>query len=131
MPGKPNMTDALPTRRLLVADDEPDAAEVLAQLLRLMLPGWSVSVVHGGQAAVEQARRDPLDVVVLDIEMPVLGGAEAAAALRAEAQGAPLVLIAVSGNVSKVAAAAAGGVFDHALAKPVDLTALEKLIVLH
>ena len=126
------MTDSpLPARRLLVVDDEPDAAQVLAQLLRLMLPGWSVSVVYDGQAAVEQARHAHLDVIVLDIEMPVLDGAEAAVTLRAEADGAPLVLIAVSANVSKVAAAAAGGVFDHALSKPVDMAALGKLIALH
>lgn len=125
------MTATQPARRLLVADDEPDAAEVLAQLLRLALPGWCVGVVHDGQAAVEQARRGHPDVVVLDLDMPVLGGAEAAAVLRAEAHGAPLVLIAVSGNAAKVALAAGAGVFDHALSKPVDMAALERCIALH
>jgi two-component system response regulator DesR len=121
------MVNASHTRHLLVVDDEADSADALAELLRLVLPRWDVAVAYAGSAAVERGRRGPLEVIVLDIEMPGLDGFAAAAALRAAAPGAALVLIAVSGNPSKVAAALASSVFDHALPKPVDLARLTAL----
>ena len=128
-PAERNMTDVFPIKQLLVVDDEPDTAQMLAQLLRLLLPGrWKVSLAFDGQAAVEHARRDHFDVVVMDIEMPVLDGVGAATAMRAAAGSAPPMLIAASANASKITAATAAGVFDHALLKPVDIAALERLI---
>jgi len=122
------MSDALPPRRLLVVDDEPDTADVLAQLLQLLLPGWSVGVAYDGQTALEQAQRDWPDAVVLDIEMPVLDGVGAAMALRADAHGTAPVLVAVSGSILKADAARARGVFDHVMLKPVDAAALGRLL---
>ena len=121
------MVDAPHTQHLLVVDDEADSADVLAELLRLVLPHWDVAVAYGGSTAVESGRRGPLEAVVLDIERPGLDGFGAAVALRAAAQGALPVLIAVSGNPSKVAAARGSGVFDHALPKPIDVAQLKAL----
>ena len=121
------MVDTLPTRHLLVVDDEADSADALAALLRLVLPHWDVAVAYGGSAAVECGRCGPLEAIVLDIEMPGLDGFGAAAALRAATQGTLPVLIAVSGNPSKVVAALASGVFDHALRKPIDVAQLKAL----
>ena len=121
------MLDTLPTRHLLVVDNEADSADALAALLRLALPHWNVVVAYDGWAAVECARCGRLAAVVLDIEMPGLDGFGAAAALRVAAQSALPVLIAVSGNSSKLAAALAGGAFDHALPKPIDLVRLTAL----
>jgi signal transduction histidine kinase/FixJ family two-component response regulator len=114
-------------RRILVADDNVDAAESLAVLLRL--EGHVVEVVHDGEAALGAARGFRPDVVLLDIGMPKLNGYEAARRLRTAAAGGPLALIAVTGwgqSEDRHQAALAG--FDHHLTKPVDFERLLELV---
>ena len=67
-----------------------------------------------GRQAVDIARDTRPDVVILDLEMPVLNGFDAAAAIRATLSPPPM-LVAVSGAPAAVIAAEAGSVFDHAL----------------
>ena len=66
--------------RLLVVDDNQDAAVSLAMLLRLQ--GHEVRVAHDGPAALEMAKAYPPDVVFLDIGMPGMDGYEVARRLR-------------------------------------------------
>ena len=79
--------------RILVADDNRDAAESLAVLLTLI--DHEVLVVDDGSAAVEAAKHWEPDIAVLDLDMPVMNGFAAALALRA--QHPRLALIALSG----------------------------------
>jgi len=81
--------------RLLVVDDNEDAAESLALLLRL--DGHAVRVVHGGEAAIEAALQDPPDAVLLDLNMPGVDGYEVARRLKADPSSRDIVLIAVTG----------------------------------
>src|SRR5207302_10811805 len=67
-------------RRLLVVDDNVDAAETLAHLLRL--EGHDVQVAHDGFAALEQAPSFQPQLVILDIGMPKMDGYELARRLR-------------------------------------------------
>jgi two-component system LytT family response regulator len=79
--------------RVFVAEDEPLAREALLALLG-RTPGWEVLGAAGdGRAALEACLRDPPDVLLTDIRMPVLGGLELAAALRAEASRTQIVFI--------------------------------------
>jgi DNA-binding LytR/AlgR family response regulator len=79
--------------RALVAEDEPLAREALVAMLG-RLPGWEVvGAAADGRAALEACLRDAPDVLFTDIRMPVLGGLELAAALRAEAQRTQIVFI--------------------------------------
>jgi PAS domain S-box-containing protein len=86
---------ASPARVILLADDNVDAAEVLAELLRV--EGHEVVVAHDGHAAAELATRVRPHVLVLDIGMPGLNGYEVARTVRAQEWGGSALLIAATG----------------------------------
>ena len=114
-------------RKILVADDNRDAANALALLLRLA--GHDVRVAHDGQAALALAREFQPDCAVLDIGMPDLNGYEVARRLRHSAFGKHVRLIALTGwgqDDDKRRARDAG--FDHHLTKPVDRERLDALL---
>lgn len=119
-------TSPLRVRRVLIADDNRDAAETLAMLLRLS--GNEVYVAHGGTQALSLARSARPDVAVLDIGMPDIDGYAVARHIRAEEGGRGMLLIAVTGwgqEGDKRQAFEAG--FDHHLTKPMDPLELERL----
>ena len=111
--------DSIAARRILVVDDNVDAANTLHDLLDL--DGFSVSTVYDGVAAVAMAEAFQPEIVVMDIGMPGMDGYDAARLIRQQPGGAGMVLIAVTGwgqATDKKRASAAG--FDHHLVKPVD-----------
>jgi len=117
-------TDGL---RVLVVDDNPDSAESLSQLMRIL--GYPVAVAHDGIEAVEAAIAWRPAVVLMDIGMPRMGGLDAAQAMRALPGGERFWLVALSGwgqNEDRRKSREAG--FDHHFVKPVDLEALIDLI---
>ena len=81
--------------RVLVVEDNIDAAESLATLLRL----WNhdVSVVHDGRLALEAAREQQPEVVLLDIGLPGLDGYQVARRLRDEIGLDHALLVAMTG----------------------------------
>jgi CheY-like chemotaxis protein len=114
-------------RRILVVDDNRDAAESLAKLLRLK--GHDLAVAHDGLEAVRAATTFRPDVLLLDIGMPKMNGYEAARHVREQPWGKDMVLVAVTGwghEEDKRRATEAG--FDHHLTKPVEPSGLEKLL---
>jgi PAS domain S-box-containing protein len=96
---EPNHDDGGPVdsrcRRILVADDFPQSAEILARLLRQ--DGNEVKIAQDGIEAVEAAADFRPDVAVLDIAMPKLDGFEAARRIRAQPWGKRMLLVALSG----------------------------------
>jgi PAS domain S-box-containing protein len=115
------------TRRVLVADDNRDAAESMGMLLRLM--GNEVRTVHDGVEAVEEAETFQPDVILLDIGMPRLNGYDAARQIRGQDWSAGTMLVALTGwgqEDDKRRATEAG--FDRHFTKPVNPADLEKLI---
>ena len=114
------------SRRVLIVDDNKDAAETLGMLLRLS--GHEVHLAHTGAEALEVANRVRPEIAVLDIGMPDLSGYELAQRIRREAWGQKMKLIALTGwgqGDDKRRALAAG--FDHHCTKPVDPADLERL----
>jgi signal transduction histidine kinase len=106
-------------RRILVVDDNFDAAESMQILLHK--DGHEVSVVHDGSEAIEAARGFRPDVVLLDIGLPGMDGFQLAAAMRAMPETSGAQIIAVSGygqDKDRQRSAQAG--FDLHLVKPVD-----------
>ena len=106
---------------ILVVDDNRDAADSLAELLRSL--GATVFVAYGGEEALRLASSNRFDIAVLDIGMPGMDGCDLARHLRAEPGGAQMMLIALTGwgqQGYKERIAAAG--FDYHLLKPLNLT---------
>jgi len=79
------------TAHLILAEDEPDAAEAVADFLTRK--GYRLSVARDGMAALERHREDPADLVITDIQMPRLGGVELIRELRRDTPGLPVVVM--------------------------------------
>jgi PAS domain S-box-containing protein len=118
------------TRSILLADDNHDAAETLAELLRM--EGHTVHTANDGTRAAEMALQLRPDVIVLDIGMPGLNGYEVARQVRAQPWGGEPFLIAATGwgrEDDREKARAAG--FDMHLTKPFDPLQLTALVARH
>lgn len=114
-------------RRILVVDDNRDAADVLADLLAM--EGHQVCVAYDGPSALAQARGLHPDAAILDIGMPVMDGHALAAALRSEDWAAGLVLIAATGWGDEDARAKTSRTgFNHHLTKPINLGELTRIL---
>jgi PAS domain S-box-containing protein len=114
-------------RRIVVVDDNVDAAESLALLLQH--DGHEVQVAHDGHAALDAARGFRPDLVLLDIGLPGMDGYDVARRLRVDPELPALTLVALTGfgqDEDRRRTSAAG--FDHHLTKPVEYDALAELI---
>ena len=114
--------------KVLVVDDEDDIRRI-ARLSLSAVGGMDVCEANGGAAAVESARRESPDVILLDMMMPGMDGAETFRALREQPESArtPIVFLtakAVSGEQDRARALGARGV----LVKPFDPMALPRLV---
>ena len=112
--------------RILVVDDNADAAESMSALLRLL--GAEVRVAHDGPAALKIASQFRPALALLDLGMPGMDGYELAERIRASFDPVPM-LVALTGRGQKRdrhLSAAAG--FDHHLIKPADIDAIEQII---
>jgi PAS domain S-box-containing protein len=106
-------------KRILLADDNRDAAESLALILRL--EGHDVELAHDGHSALQAFARLRPDVALLDIGMPKTNGYDVARQIRAAPDGHGVLLIAITGwaqDSDKAQSRAAG--FDHHLTKPIE-----------
>ena len=114
-------------RRILVADDNEDAATSLAMFLEMS--GHETRVVTDGARAVAVAEEFRPQVAILDIAMPLMDGLEAARAIRAFPWGGDVLLLALSGfghESDKARSKEAG--FDEHLVKPLDLGRIDGII---
>ncbi len=115
------------SRRVLIADDNKDAADSLAILLRM--DGHEITVVHDGRQAMATIESFRPEVALLDIGMPGLNGYEVARQVRQGPLGTIITLIAVTGwgQASDKARATAAG-FNHHFTKPVEPEALIRML---
>lgn len=114
-------------RRVLIVDDNQDAANSLAMLLEI--DGHEVKVAYDGRSALPLAATFQPEVALLDIGMPDMDGYALARALRQTPAGATIYLVAVTGwgqQEDRQRSNAAG--FDEHLTKPVDPEALTALL---
>lgn len=117
------------SKRVLIADDYPGAAESLAHLLAVASPEpIEASYVLDGEHAVDLALASKPDMAVLDIEMPGMDGVEAALAMRSALGADVPLLVALTGNQRRAGDASTLAAFDHALLKPADLDKLLALL---
>jgi CheY-like chemotaxis protein len=115
------------TRRILVVDDNADTVEMFAELLRLQ--GHVVRTATDGTTALAEAQDFRPEVILLDIGLPGADGFEVARRLRAlpEIEGALLVAITGYGRPSDRRRGREAG-FDHHLVKPINISALGRLL---
>ncbi|HMA06432.1 MAG TPA: response regulator, partial [Ramlibacter sp.] len=115
------------TARIVVVEDNVDAADTLAALLRLS--GHRVDVAFDGPSGLDLIMRLRPQVVLCDIGLPGMDGYELARQVREQGQLPAPLMIALTGydGANDRSRARAAG-FDHHLAKPADVAALEHLI---
>jgi CheY-like chemotaxis protein len=117
---------ALP-KRVLIVDDNHDAADALAEALRAQ--GHEVATAYDGPGALETAAAFRPEVALLDLGLPVMDGYELAARLGEAAGGRAPRLVALTGYgqpVHREKTRAAG--FDDHLVKPVDFAKIDELL---
>jgi two-component system CheB/CheR fusion protein len=115
---------ARPRRRILVVDDNVDAAHALGLLLDHL--GHDVQVAHDGRAALEAARINRPQVVLLDLGMPGFDGYGVVERLRRDARLDGVRFVAVSGSSDRQRSLDAG--FVEHLVKPVNLERLREVL---
>jgi signal transduction histidine kinase/ActR/RegA family two-component response regulator len=116
-----------PPMRILVVDDNRDAADTLGTLLTTL--GATVEVAHSGMAALHTLDHFDADAVLLDIGMPEMDGYEVARRIRATHAHARTLLVALTGwgQDQDYALSRMAG-FDHHLVKPPDIAALREVL---
>ena len=116
---------------VLIADDDCDSAETLAELLRVVVaPPLELRLAFDGEEALAAATSStPLpDAVIMDIEMPRMDGVNAAMAIRTALGSEAPPLIALTGHVGLAKNAQLNSAFDHVLLKPVNVDDLLLLL---
>jgi CheY-like chemotaxis protein len=124
---KESIREAGAIRRILVVDDNEDAAASLAMLLEQL--GHVLAIAHDGQEGLEKARSFGPEVVFLDLGMPRMDGFETARHLRSLPRGRELLLVALTGwgqEQDQERTREAG--FDCHLLKPLEVGALNKIM---
>jgi CheY-like chemotaxis protein len=130
LPHRAGASAASPSRRVMVVDDNKDAAETLGMLLESL--GHEVRVAHDSAQALEAVRGAAQDVFILDIGLPGMDGYTLARHLRAHPNGSAATYIALTGYGStqdRQRGGAAG--FDHYLVKPAEFGELMRLLEPH
>jgi two-component system OmpR family response regulator len=113
--------------RVLIVDDYPESARVLAQLLRIF--GFETLLAYDGASAVSQATDFAPDAVVLDVILPDIDGYEVARQLRAGEATRGTLIVALTGyHVDDSPRAGEDNPFDYHLGKPIAPSVLRDLL---
>ena len=112
-PGQPDQ----PARRLLVVDDEEDLLELVRY--NLSKDGYAVECVATGEEALKSARREPPDLIVLDLMLPAVDGLEVCRRLKADTKtrDIPIIMLTAKSEESDMIAGLERGADDY-IAKP-------------
>jgi CheY-like chemotaxis protein len=113
--------------RVMVVDDHPASAEMLAEVLTL--EGYAVAVAHSGQEAISTAREFRPSIALLDIGLPDMTGFALAATFRATPELQDVRLVALSGYEHSASAQGSASAFEHYLVKPVEIDQLLAVLI--
>ena len=111
--------------KILVAEDNPSNQKLINILLQKM--GMEVTLVGDGQAAVEKALSETYDLVLMDMQMPILDGYEATRQLRVKGYKAPIIAITANAMVGDEEKCLEAGCEGY-LSKPIDRAKLNEVI---
>ena len=115
-----------PNRRVLVVDDNRDAADSLAQLVEIF--GHTAEVAYDGPSAIVKARAVSPDVVLCDLGLPGMSGYDVARALRAERNDIRLIAVSGYAQPEDITKATRAG-FDSHVAKPPDPETVRRMLL--
>jgi EAL domain-containing protein (putative c-di-GMP-specific phosphodiesterase class I)/anti-sigma regulatory factor (Ser/Thr protein kinase)/CheY-like chemotaxis protein len=121
----PAMPEVKETRRVLVADDEPELLRALGRLLRRA--DFEVVEADTGQRAIAALDSKPFDVILSDVHMPQIGGLELMRAVRRVDLDVPVILMSGFPDIVSAASAVEYGAFRY-LTKPIDNEMLVRLV---
>ncbi len=109
--------------KILLAEDNEENWEMLSR--RLTRRGYVVVIAHDGQQAVDMAASETPDLILMDMDMPVLDGWEATRQIRAapDARSVPIIAVTAHGTAADRERIMEAGCSEHHI-KPVDLTRL-------
>jgi PAS domain S-box-containing protein len=112
-------------KKVLVAED----SEVNQAFMEVLLSeiGVTCDMASNGQEAAERVKSDSYDLILMDIQMPVMNGYEAASSIRKSGAALPIVALTAYSDVENKEKAQANGMNDF-LAKPVDIASLVKVL---
>jgi DNA-binding NtrC family response regulator len=105
----------MPAPAVLLADDDPVARDLLAEVLTK--EGYDVRVADGGAACVELARSGPVDLALVDLRMPGMDGLAVLRQLQALHAGAPVLILTAFATIETAIEAIRAGAYDY-LSKP-------------
>ena len=101
--------------KILLAEDEKELQK--AEVTVLQISGYEVDAVNNGKEAVEAAKTNIYDCIILDIMMPVMDGIEALTAIRASGNVTPVILLTAKSEVDDRITGLDAGADDY-LTKP-------------
>ena len=101
--------------KILIAEDEPDIRELVAFTLRFA--GYEVVAASNGEEAVEQARRELPDLILMDVRMPRLTGYDACKLMKADPalQDVPVVFLSAKGQDAEIQTGISAGAEEYLL----------------
>lgn len=111
---------------ILLVDDEPEIGELVGEFLRRR--GYQIKTALNGEIALELIRKEPPDLVLLDIYMPGLNGVEVLRRIKGEGGAVGVIMLTASQEEPLLKTALDLGAFD-VLTKPVDLAQLELAVM--
>jgi len=113
--------------RILVVDDEPDLVDIIRR--RLEYSDWNVTTASNGKLGLESALNEKPDLIVLDIDMPIMNGHEMLKQLREhpELRDVPVIMCTMSDKVNDITMASSFNICDY-ITKPFDFADMTEKI---
>jgi DNA-binding response OmpR family regulator len=115
------------SKKILLADDEPDIKIVLEMFLKSR--GYEVCTAYDGLDAIDQARNEKPDVILLDVMMPMIDGFEVCKKLKADPQTAniPVIMLSAASHAESVQKGLNAGALDYMI-KPFEPEKLDEML---
>lgn len=113
--------------KVLIAEDEEYNQMVVQGMIEMLYPHVEVCVVGNGSEALEKLRDEPFDLLLSDVDMPVMNGYDLLSAMKAEKIAVPAISVtafAVSGDKEKLLMHG----FDRYISKPIDMEEMKSVL---
>ncbi|WP_417595534.1 response regulator [Oceanospirillum sp.] len=116
------------SKTVLVVDDSRVSRMMLSKMINMAASDWQIVEAEDGQQAVEKATAETPDLIVMDINMPVMDGFEAVEVLRPQLPDTTMILL--SANIQSSSQARAEELGVHFIAKPITPAVAEKALAI-